>query len=169
MSRLIYHHSECCPINQNCSYVHSIVRERSQRLLPCFVVTRIQEHDERYRIKCFLTGDGPSKANRRDVESGTSASQAHPKSPTDHHQTPESIAIELHIIPLLCEPHGISIGAQNLLPPSTLVGSQPPLHICIGVLCSSKPNFKQSHLKPRTHFAQLHFLLSSSYTKMMSK
>jgi len=97
---------------------------------------------ERYRIKCFLTEDGPSKANRRDLESGTSASQADPKSPTDHHQPPESIAIELRFIPLLCEPRDISISAQNLLPPSTLVGSQPPLHICIGVLRSSKPNFK---------------------------
>src|SRR5271155_5352370 len=126
-------------------------------------------HDGAISDKVLSDWDGPSKANRRDVESGTSASQADPKSPTDHHQTPESIAIELHIIPLLCEPHGISIGAQNLLPPSTLVGSQPPLHICIVVLRSSKPNFKQSHLKPWTHFAQLHFLLSSSYTKMMSK
>ena len=126
-------------------------------------------HDGAISDKVLSDRDGPSKANRRDLESGTSASQADPKSPTDHHQTPKSIAIELHIIPLLCEPRGISIGAQNLLPPSTLVGSQPPLHICIGILRSSKPNFKQSHLKSRTHFTQLHLLLSSLDPQMMSK
>jgi len=156
-------------MNQNCSYVHSIVRERSQWLLPCFVVTRIREHDGAISDKVLSDRGRPVKGKPTRCRGGTSASQADPKSPTDHHQIPESIAIELHIIPLLCEPRGISIGAQNLLPSSTLVGSQPPLHICVGILRSSKPNFKQSHLKPRTHFAQLHFLLSSSYTKMMSK